>query len=63
MGMVTVRCPITDNEIPTGIETDVETLAHLPKVEVAVYCPECRERHFWTREHAYVVEGSRRLAA
>jgi hypothetical protein len=52
--MVMVRCPITSGEIATGIETDPETLALLPNTEVAVHCPQCGEKHFWTREHAYV---------
>jgi hypothetical protein len=36
MGMVVVRCPITGNEIPTGIETESVVLEALPKVEAAV---------------------------
>ncbi len=67
VGMVTVRCPITGGEIATGIETDPETLAHLPNVDVAVHCPECGEKHFWSRENAYVADetngGKMRCAA
>lgn len=59
MGMVVVRCPITAREIATGIETDTNTLVHLPNVEIAVHCPDCGEKHFWTPKHAYVA-GERR---
>lgn len=62
MGMVMVRCPITGGEVATGIETDSETLAHLPNAEVGVHCPECGEKHFWTPEHAYVAGERRRRA-
>ena len=63
MGMVVVRCPITGNEIATGIETETVVLEALPKVETAVHCPACGEKHFWTIEHAYIAGESRRRTA
>jgi endogenous inhibitor of DNA gyrase (YacG/DUF329 family) len=63
MGMVMVRCPITGNEIATGIETEPVILEALPKVETAVRCPECGEKHFWTIEHAYIAGEPRQRAA
>jgi hypothetical protein len=63
MGMVMVRCPITGNEIATGIETETSILEALPKVETAVHCPECGEKHFWTIEHAYVAHERRQRVA
>jgi hypothetical protein len=49
-----VRCSITGSAISTGIDTDSETLAKLPTVDVGVHCPLCGEKHFWTREFAFV---------
>jgi hypothetical protein len=60
--MVVVRCPISGDEIETGIETEPDVLNALPKVETAVHCPACGEKHFWTREHAYIA-GERRQRA
>jgi hypothetical protein len=42
------------------MESDV--LSTLPKVDTAVHCSECGEKHFWTREHAYVAGERRRRA-
>jgi endogenous inhibitor of DNA gyrase (YacG/DUF329 family) len=57
MGTVTVTCPVTGKQISTGIETEAEVLNHLPKIEAAVHCPLCGEKHFWTRDHARLVEA------
>jgi endogenous inhibitor of DNA gyrase (YacG/DUF329 family) len=57
MGTVMVTCPITGKPISTGIETEAEVLDHLPTIEAAVHCPHCGEKHFWTRDHARLVEA------
>jgi hypothetical protein len=57
MGIVMVTCPTTGTPISTGIETEAEVLDHLPKIESAVHCPHRGEKHFWTRDHARLVEA------
>ena len=57
MGTVMVACPLTGKLISTGIETDADVLRHLPKIETAVHCPECGEKHFWTRDDAVLLEA------
>ena len=57
MAPLLFMCPKTNQEAPTGIETDADVLRHLPKIETAVHCPECGEKHFWTRDDAVLLEA------
>jgi predicted RNA-binding Zn-ribbon protein involved in translation (DUF1610 family) len=59
MGVVTITCPSTGQEITTGIETDEETFSCLPDVESHTLCPACGETHSWSKQQARY-DGTRR---
>jgi hypothetical protein len=52
MGMVTITCPSTGQEIATGIETDEETFSCLPDIETRTLCPACGAVHAWSKRQA-----------
>jgi hypothetical protein len=54
MGTLVFVCPATREEVSTGIEMDMPTLAQLDLAKI--YCPQCRQAHhmagieYWLRE-------------
>lgn len=52
--MVVIRCPVTGEEIPTGILMDLHSLQWLPEEEVELNCPACGQQHAWSRSTAYL---------
>jgi hypothetical protein len=46
--MLVIRCPITREEIPTGITVDIHTFAGLPAGETELHCLACGELHLWS---------------
>jgi hypothetical protein len=58
MAMLMVLCPYTAKEISTGIETEADVLKQLPRVQAAVLCPVCNEKHFWTCDDAMLAEAA-----
>jgi hypothetical protein len=58
-----VTCPITGKAVATGIETEEDVLKVLPRVEAAISCPACGDKHFWTRSGAYLEDSLNRQAA
>ena len=49
--LVVIVCPHTGMEVPTGITTDI-SLGNLPDGLRTLNCPECGEKHEWSRREA-----------
>ena len=51
--MVVIKCPETDQEIPTGIMTD---LARFDRLEgyATLRCPHCDQHHRWSTRDAFL---------
>ena len=47
-------CPKTDQQAPTGIETDVQSLSAAWKVMLKVNCPHCGEVHEVSVRETYI---------
>jgi hypothetical protein len=62
MATVLVTCPITGKLVSTGIETEVEVLKRLPRIEASIRCPACGEKHFWTCDDAMLADAPLRSA-
>ena len=56
MAMVMIKCPQTGAELPTGIEIDELTFAHLPDVKAYAFCPRCGRDHAWWKSSAWIAE-------
>jgi hypothetical protein len=57
MPALMVICPLTGKSVPVGIETEPEVFLALPRVQAALQCPACGEKHFWTCEDAMLSHG------
>jgi len=56
-----IRCPLTKEPLPTGIEATDESFATLLLGVMKVLCPHCRNVHEWTKTMAYIEpKGSER---
>jgi hypothetical protein len=55
--MVTIRCPITGREIPTGIVLSPLEFERAALEGNVVRCPECGRIHSWTRADARLDEA------
>lgn len=51
-------CPVTDETIDIGIESELDTLLRIRQNRVVARCPRCGERHEWR-----VAEAQLRKAA
>ena len=60
MGAIITKCPVTGQEIPTGIETDAATFARITSLVGRVWCPHCREEHQWSGQASYIREDKGR---
>ena len=61
MGAIMIRCPVTDELIPVGIDTDQDSFAVLPDVVAApVLCPACGGMHTWSKRDA-ILETTMRI--
>ena len=58
MGMITIKCPTTGCDIPTGIETDWSRFKSAPVFFSRTFCPICRTNHEWFAKDAWVRELS-----
>jgi hypothetical protein len=56
MGVVTITCPRTGQQISTGIETDLTSFDGLPDVLVHTRCPACGLEHSWWKREAVLME-------
>lgn len=52
--MVVIKCPETDQEIPTGIVTDLTRFDRLGEGYATLQCPYCHQPHQWSRLDAYM---------
>ena len=59
--VVAYRCPNTDNEVVTAIQTDNVTLMRMQhsKLTIWVWCPHCMAGHQISADDARVQEPSR----
>jgi hypothetical protein len=49
--MIMYTCPKTGREVPSGVLTDENSLAHLPHEKIRVQCLVCGDLHqFWTSD-------------
>jgi hypothetical protein len=58
MAKIFTSCPVTGQPIDTGIEIDEDSFARLPSLAANVFCPYCNSQHQWTREQAWVADGT-----
>jgi hypothetical protein len=54
MASLFFTCPITDQQAPTGIETDVQSLQAAWKATLNVKCPHCGEVHQISVRETYI---------
>jgi len=47
MPQITIECPETGREIPTGIDAPVEFFAHSQARDNETHCPHCDRPHAW----------------
>jgi hypothetical protein len=51
--MIVIKCPETDQEIPTGIMTDLARFDRLVGYATLV-CPHCSKLHRWSTRDAFL---------
>jgi hypothetical protein len=54
MSAIMIKCPNTDRDIFTGIETDFVSFNRLPNVLSHSYCPACDHEHPWRTAEAWL---------
>jgi hypothetical protein len=54
MGALLFICPKTNQQAPTGIETDVQSLSASWKATLIVHCPHCSEVHELSVRETYI---------
>ena len=54
MGIITVRCPTTGKEVPTGLVMDVAIFKAARLGPRAFVCDACGEPHAWEKSEATV---------
>jgi hypothetical protein len=52
LGQLMLRCPMTDRNFPTGIDTDRKSLKRIPYARIAARCPYCGLEHTWGPQDA-----------
>ena len=52
---ILIRCPITGQAVPTGLNTETVVFESLSNVAVPpIKCSKCGQLHFWTPKDAWV---------
>jgi hypothetical protein len=54
MGIVTVRCPTTGKDVPTGVVMDPDVFKAAALTAHAFVCDACGEPHVWEKAEATV---------
>ncbi len=54
MGAIYTLCPVTGQEVATGIEADALTLTRVPAFRSRIRCPHCGGEHEWTQADAWI---------
>ena len=57
MGVIMIRCPQTEREIPTGLEMGTAEFRRAPVFFSRVQCPVCAREHEWFAKDAWVCDG------
>ncbi len=47
-----ITCPVTGEEVFTGIEMAQEALAQIPEIVAHLNCPSCAQVHTWSKRDA-----------
>ena len=55
MGLITILCPRTGQQVPTGLETDSTTFEAIDDVRARVTCWACGGEHIWSKRWATFV--------
>ena len=55
MPRVLITCPRTERRVYTGLNLDWSTLETFDSSEQTLTCPECGERHAWTKPDAILI--------
>jgi hypothetical protein len=63
MSMLVIRCPRTEHEVLTGIETDPLSFQELPDILVYTPCPHCGIDHAWWPNEAWLTDSLPQVAA
>lgn len=50
MGVLLVKCPMTEKEFSTGINADRDSLIGLRAIVTRSFCPHCGAEHAWRLE-------------
>jgi hypothetical protein len=58
MGQLMLRCPMTDRNFSTGIDTDRKSLKRIPYAGIAVRCPYCGFEHTLGPQDAPLVQSA-----
>lgn len=56
MPAVMIRCPRTDQPVPTGIDIDAEEFPLADLNGQSFVCSACGERHVWNKSDAFLDE-------
>jgi hypothetical protein len=54
MAAIFTICPVSGQEIPTGIEIDMQSLDKVPTFQSRIRCPHCRDEHNWSQASAWL---------
>jgi hypothetical protein len=57
MALLMHRCPMTDRNYSTGIDTNIDGLKCVQNVPSASTCPYCKRDHDWRPNDAWLAEA------
>ena len=58
MPKIVIRCPITGNNVPTGLTTEMIVFDSIASdLEMPLRCPACLKMHNWMPKEAWVEKG------
>jgi len=61
MAVLTFSCPMTGRAIPSGIETDENTLSRIRGLSIRVRCPHCGRHHAVRMAQGYLASAPLRV--
>lgn len=56
MGLITILCPRTGQQVSTGVEADRTTFDRMPMVRATMRCWLCGGEHSWSKRWATLVD-------
>lgn len=57
MSQVLITCPVSGEEVPTGISLPPELFEEAVFADNSVTCPACGQVHVWSKEDAFLRNG------